>query len=129
MEKVQNVGTKSAFTPYLYYYMSFFFFLKELITWVSLHNAHVLNYIRKKKLHTKHQKTFSNSFSRSLPNTRKWDSLLVNVLWKMNNFTKNIVRGPFSVAQPHVVRWRDDLTRPEFCSRSCIWNSTLGHVV
>ena len=30
MEKVQNVGTKSAFTPYLYYYMSFFFFFKGI---------------------------------------------------------------------------------------------------
>ena len=49
MEKVQNVGTKSAFTPYLYW-LHEFFFLKELITWVSLHNTHVLNYIRKKKI-------------------------------------------------------------------------------
>ena len=47
-------------------------FLFIMITLVSLHNIHVLNYTRNiflKKLHTKHQKTFSNSFSRSLPNT------------------------------------------------------------
>ena len=62
MEKVQNVGTKSAFTPYLYYYMSFFFFLKELITWVSLHNAHVLNYIRKKNCIPNTKKHFQTHF-------------------------------------------------------------------
>ena len=43
--------------------------------------------------------------------------------------TMKIVRGPFSVAQPCVVHWRDDLTRPRFFLGSCIWNSTLGHVV
>ena len=39
------------------------------------------------------------------------------------------VRGPFSVAQPCVVRWRDDLTRSGFFLGSCVRNSTLGHVV
>ena len=39
------------------------------------------------------------------------------------------VRGPFSAAQPCVVHWRDDLTRPRFFLGSCIQNSTLGHVV
>ena len=43
--------------------------------------------------------------------------------------TMKIVRGPFSVAQSCVVHWRDDLTRPRFFLGSCIWNSTLGHVV
>ena len=48
-------------------------FLFIMITLVGLHNIHVLNYTRNifKKLHNKHQKKFSNSFSRSLPNTRK----------------------------------------------------------
>ena len=41
-------------------------------------------------MHTKYQKTFSNSFSRSLPNTEKWDNFLENALWKMNNFLENI---------------------------------------
>ena len=40
-----------------------------------------------------------------------------------------VVRGPFSDAQPRVVRWRDNLTRPEFFLGSCVRNSTLGHVV
>ena len=64
-----------------------------MITLVSLHNIHVLNYTRNiflKKLHTKHQKTFSSSFSRSLSNTRKWENFLENTLWKMNNFPKNV---------------------------------------
>ena len=39
------------------------------------------------------------------------------------------VRGPFPIAQPRVVRWRGDLTRPGFCLGSFIRNSTLGHVV
>ena len=69
-----------------------FGFLFIMITLVSLHNIHVLNYTRNifKKLHNKHQKTFSNSFSRSLPNTRKWDNFLENVLWKMNHFPKKV---------------------------------------
>ena len=69
-----------------------FGFLFIMITLVSLHNIHVLNYTRNifKKLHNKHQKTFSNSFSRSLPNTRKLDSFLENVLWKMNHFPKKV---------------------------------------
>lgn len=48
-------------------------FLFIMITLVSLHNIHVLNYTRDifKKLHTKHQKTFSSAFSMSLPNTGK----------------------------------------------------------
>ena len=67
-------------------------FLFIMIKLVGLHNIHVLNYIRNifKKVHTKHQKTFSSSFSRSLPNTGKWDSFLENTLWKMNHFPKNI---------------------------------------
>ena len=39
------------------------------------------------------------------------------------------VRGPFSDAQPLVVYWRDDFTRPGFFLGSCVRNSTLGHVV
>ena len=39
------------------------------------------------------------------------------------------VQGPFSDAQPHVVRWRDNLTRPGFFLGSCIRNSTLDHMV
>ena len=46
-------------------------FLFILMILYGLHNTHVLNYTRKEKLHTKHQKTFSSSFSRSLPNTEK----------------------------------------------------------
>ena len=63
-----------------------------MITLVDLHNTHVLNYTRNifKKLHTKHQKTFSNSFSRSLPNTGKWDNFLENALWKINHFPVNV---------------------------------------
>ena len=51
-------------------------FLFILITLVDLHNTRVLNYTRNKikKLHTKHQKTFSISFSILLPNTRKQNS-------------------------------------------------------
>ena len=69
-----------------------FGFLFIMITLVSLYNIHVLNYTRNifKKLNNKHQKTFSNSFSRLLPNTRKLDSFLENVLWKMNHFPKNV---------------------------------------
>ena len=55
--------------------------------------VHVLNYTRninKKKFHTKHQKTFSSSFLRSLPKTKKWDSFLENAIRKMNNFLENI---------------------------------------
>ena len=44
-------------------------------------------------------------------------------------FRSASVRGPFLVAQPYVVRWSDDLTRPKFCSGSCVRNSTLGHMV
>ena len=67
-------------------------FLFIMITLVGLHNIHVLNYTRNifKKLHTKYQKTFSSSFSRSLPNTGKWDIFLENALWKMNNFLENV---------------------------------------
>ena len=32
----------------------------------------------------------------------------------------SVVWGPFSIAQPHVVRWRDDLTRPGFFLGSCV---------
>ena len=69
-----------------------FGFLFIMITLVSLYNIHVLNYTRNifKKLNNKHQKTFSNLFSRLLPNTRKLDSFLENVLWKMNHFPKNV---------------------------------------
>ena len=69
-----------------------FGFLFIMITLVSLYNIHVLNYTRNifKKLNNKHQKTFSKSFSRLLPNTRKLDSFLENVLWKMNHFPKNV---------------------------------------
>ena len=67
-------------------------FLFIMITLVSVHNIHVLNYTRNilKKLHTKHQKTFLSSFSRSLPNTGKWNSFLENVFWKMNHFPENV---------------------------------------
>ena len=41
----------------------------------------------------------------------------------------NLVWGPFSDAQPRVIRWRDNLIRPEFFLGSCVRNSTLGHVV
>ena len=69
-----------------------FGFLFIMITLVSLYNIHVLNYTRNilKKLNNKNQKTFSNLFSRLLPNTRKLDSFLENVLWKMNHFPKNV---------------------------------------
>ena len=80
----QNFSTKTKFI------LGFLFII---ITLVGLHNIRVLNYTRnifKKKLHTKHQKTFSNSFSRLLPNTGKWDSFLENALWKMNHFPENI---------------------------------------
>ena len=40
-----------------------------------------------------------------------------------------LVRGPFSVAWPHVLRWSSDLARLGFCLGSCVRNSTLGHVV
>ena len=40
-----------------------------------------------------------------------------------------VVRGPFSIAQPHAIHWISDLTRLGFCLGSCVWNSTLGHVV
>ena len=67
-------------------------FLFIMITLISLHNIHVLNYTRniKKKIAYKHPKTFSCSFSRSLPNTEKWNSFLENTLWKMNNFSENV---------------------------------------
>ena len=67
-------------------------FLFIIITLVGLHNIHVLNYTRNifKKLHTKHQKIFLNSFSRSLPNIGKWDNFLDNALWKMNHFLENV---------------------------------------
>ena len=39
------------------------------------------------------------------------------------------VRGLFSVAQPRVARWRDNLTRPGFSLGSCVRNLTLGYVV
>ena len=39
------------------------------------------------------------------------------------------VRGIFSNAQPRVVYWRDDLTSLRFFLGSCVWNSTLGHVI
>ena len=63
-----------------------------MITLVGLYNIHALNYTRNilKKLHTKHQKIFLGSFSRSLPNTEKWDSFLENALWKMNHFLENV---------------------------------------
>ena len=35
-----------------------------------------------------------------------------------------VIRGPFSVAQPHVIHWISDLVRPRFCLESCIRNST-----
>ena len=59
---------------------SFLGYLFILITLVGLHNTHVLNYSIniKKKLYTKHYKTFSSSFLRSLPNTGKWDNFLEN---------------------------------------------------
>ena len=44
-------------------------------------------------------------------------------------FRSASVQGPFLVAQPCVVRWSDDLTRPRFNSGSCVRNSTLGHMV
>ena len=67
-------------------------FLFIMIISVSLHNIHVLNYTRNifKKLHTKYQKIFSSSFSRSLPNTGKWDNFLENALWKMNHFPEKV---------------------------------------
>ena len=40
-----------------------------------------------------------------------------------------VVRGPFSVAQPHAIHWISDLTRLGFCLGSCFRNSTLGQVV
>ena len=49
----------------------FFFFRGKLFTLVGLLNTHVLNYKRKKNCNTKYKKTFSSSFSMSLPNTRK----------------------------------------------------------
>ena len=63
-----------------------------MITLVSLHNIHDLNYTRNifKKLHTKHQRTFLSAFSRSLSNTGKEDSFLENALWKMNHFPENV---------------------------------------
>ena len=66
----QNFSMKTKFI------LGFYFILFILITLDGLHNTHVLNYTRNiknknKNLHTKHQKTFLSSFSRSLPNTRK----------------------------------------------------------
>ena len=60
----------------VYICVGFFF----IITLVDLHNTHVLNYTinNKKKLHTKHQKTFSSLFSKLLLNTEKLDSFLEN---------------------------------------------------
>ena len=79
--------------PNSFFFFSFLFFY-ILITLVGLHNTYVLNYIRNiknknKNLHTKHQKTFLSSFSRSLPNTGKWYNFLENALWKMNHFPEN----------------------------------------
>ena len=65
-------------------------FLFILITLVGLHNTHVLNYTRKKKLHTKHQKTFSSLFSILLPNTGKRNSFPKNTLWKINYVLENV---------------------------------------
>ena len=59
----QNFSMKTKF-------ILFYFFI--LITLVGLYNTHVFNYTRniiKKKLHTKHHKTFSSSFLRLLLNT------------------------------------------------------------
>ena len=49
-------------------------FLFILMILDGLHNTHVLNYTRNiflKNLHTKHQKTLSSLFLRSLPITKK----------------------------------------------------------
>ena len=35
-------------------------------------------------------------------------------------FMLAIVRGPFSIAQPHVIHWISDLARLRFCFESCI---------
>ena len=85
----QNFSMKTKFILDLYIYIYI------LITLVGLHSTHALNYTRNiknknKNLHTKHQKTFSSSFSRSLLNTGKLNSFLKNVLWKMNHFPKNV---------------------------------------
>ena len=81
----QNFSMKTKF---------FLGFLFIMITLVSLHNIYVLNYTRniykKKKIVYQTAKTFSNSFSKSLPNTGKWDSFLKNLLWKMNHFPENV---------------------------------------
>ena len=67
-------------------------FLFILITLVGLHNTHVLNYTRNKikKLHTKHQKTFSSLFSILLPNIGKRNSFPKNALWKINYVLENV---------------------------------------
>ena len=64
------------------------------------------------------------------------DSFRCNKGWQMSGWVINelgvylpIVRGSFFGARPHVVRWRGDLARPELCLGSCVWNSTLGHMV
>ena len=66
----QNFSMKTKFI------LGFFYYIFILITLVGLHNTHALNYTRNiknknKNLYTKHQKTFSSSFSRSLPNIGK----------------------------------------------------------
>ena len=48
---------------------------------------------------------------------------------KLSKDHMEVVRGPFLVAQPRVVYWRDDLIRLGFFLGSCVQNSTLGHVV
>ena len=68
-----------------------FGFLFILITLISLPNTHVLNYSRNiKKFAYQAPKTFSNSFSRLLPNIGKWDSFPENAIWKMNHFLENV---------------------------------------
>ena len=69
-----------------------FGFLFIMITLVGSHNIHVLDYIEIffKNCIPNTKKTFSNSFSKSLPNTEKWDSFLENLLWKMNHFPENV---------------------------------------
>ena len=85
------VWKPNSFLIYIYIYI----YIYILITLFCLHSTHALNYTRNiknknKNLHTKHQKTFSSSFSRSLLNTGKLNSFLKNVLWKMNHFPKNV---------------------------------------
>ena len=56
---------------FFFFFFFLIFFWGKLITLVGLLKTHVLNYKRKKKCNTKHKKTFSSSFSMSLPNTGK----------------------------------------------------------